>query len=622
MAKEITAQKWGNQREYVFALIGGAIGLGNVWRFPYLCYKNGGGAFLIPYFTFLFLGGIPIFILETSLGQFMQQAGITAWNLIPAFKGIGWCSAIIIFWLNCYYIIILGWALFYLINSTKSPLPWTTCDNEWNSVCCTTTISVDPVNNKSFLERPELCSADETATYPELEFWKRRTLQVHNSSGIDDIGGMRWEIVGTVFVMWVISYLCIFRGTKSTGKSVYITSTFPLVMMSTLIIRGVTLEGASKGLKFYLTPDFPKLLEIGVWIDAGTQVFFSYMIGIGTAIALGSYNDFRFNSFKWSLILCSFNASASFLSGIAIFSILGYMSTITGIDISEIAESGPGLAFIVYPRAVSIMPFPNLWAILFFTMLLMLGLASHYVGVDGLVAMIADLYPKQFKTSPAGRPILVGAICLICFLVGLPMMTDGGIYVFQIFDIYGASGLCLLWVAFFQTSVVSWIHGRHNYYKKMSLMYGGEINIFRFPWYIFGYLWQFVTPIVCMLVFIIKLTRMGRTVYDKTYLYPAWADAFGVCLASSSMIAIPIVFVLEFLRSNGGSLLDAYDRESSFLVNIRNREFYQKLMTAASNKWKDVLTERLSAETKEIIRKLQEPSEENQSSHDDVLLKT
>jgi len=622
MAKEIKAQKWGNQREYIFALIGGAIGLGNVWRFPYLCYKNGGGAFLIPYFTFLFLGGIPIFILETSLGQFMQQAGITAWNLIPAFKGIGWCSAIIIFWLNCYYIIILGWALFYLINSTKSPLPWTTCDNDWNSACCTTTISVDPETNKSFLERPEFCSAEESATYPELEFWKRRTLQVHNSPGIDDIGDMRWEIVGTVFAMWVISYLCIFRGTKSTGKSVYITSTFPLAMMSILIVRGVTLEGASKGLKFYLTPDFPKLLSINVWIDAGTQVFFSYMIGIGTAIALGSYNDFRFNSFKWSLVLCSFNASASFFSGIAIFSILGHMSTITGIDISEIAESGPGLAFIVYPRAVSIMPLPNLWAILFFTMLLMLGLASHYVGVDGLVAMIADLYPNKFKTSPTGRPILVGCICLLCFIVGLPMMTDGGIYVFQIFDIYGASGLCLLWVAFFQTSVVSWIHGRHNYYKKMSLMYGWEINVFRFPWYIFGYLWQFVTPFVCMVVFGIKLSQMNRTVYDKTYLYPAWADAFGVCLASSSMIAIPIVFVLEFLRSNGGSFLDAYDRQNSFLFNIRNVEFYSKLGNVALNKWKDVTTERLSAETKEIISKLQKPSEELQSSHNDVLLKT
>lgn len=107
-------QQWGQQREFIFALVGGAIGLGNIWRFPYLCYRNGGGVFLIPYFIFLFLGAIPIFLLEVSLGQFMQSGAITAWNLVPAFKGIGWCSCIIVFWLNAYYIIILGWDIFYL----------------------------------------------------------------------------------------------------------------------------------------------------------------------------------------------------------------------------------------------------------------------------------------------------------------------------------------------------------------------------------------------------------------------------------------------------------------------------------------------------------------------------
>ena len=106
--KEITQQRWGNQIEYFLALAGGAIGLGNVWRFPYLCYKNGGGAFLIPYFTFMFLGGVPMFLMESALGQFMQSAGMAAWNIIPAFKGVGWCSCVIIFWLNCYYIVILG----------------------------------------------------------------------------------------------------------------------------------------------------------------------------------------------------------------------------------------------------------------------------------------------------------------------------------------------------------------------------------------------------------------------------------------------------------------------------------------------------------------------------------
>lgn len=148
-------------------------------------------------------------------------------------------------------------------------------------------------------------------------------------------------------------------------------------MLLTLLVRGLTLEGAGKGIYFYLNPDISRLADPDVWLDAGTQVFFSYMIGIGTIISLGSYNKFHFNVFKWSLMLCAFNCTASIISGFAIFSVLGYMSEITGIPIKDVAESGPGLAFIVYPKALSMLPLPQLWAGLFFVMLLMLGLASQ-----------------------------------------------------------------------------------------------------------------------------------------------------------------------------------------------------------------------------------------------------
>ena len=156
-------------------------------------------------------------------------------------------------------IFIKGWALFYLFNSFISPLPWTTCGNAWNSDCCTTNIQTSD-NGSSFLVKPANCS--ENVTYPELEFWKRRSLQVHESPGIDDLGEMRWELIGLVFLAWVITFFCIFRGTKSTGKSVYVTSTFPLVMMIILIIRGVTLDGAMQGIEFYLKVVKPVKIDI------------------------------------------------------------------------------------------------------------------------------------------------------------------------------------------------------------------------------------------------------------------------------------------------------------------------------------------------------------------------
>jgi hypothetical protein len=153
--------QWDRQREFILSVAGGFIGLGNVWRFPYLCYKNGGGAFLIPYLIFLIMGGIPIFLLEVGMGQFMSRGGIEAWNIVPCFKGIGWASLVIVFWLNVYYIVILAWNLFYLVQSFSSVLPWTTCGNTWNTACCSET---------NFTVIPEGC--DKNTTYPEWEYWR------------------------------------------------------------------------------------------------------------------------------------------------------------------------------------------------------------------------------------------------------------------------------------------------------------------------------------------------------------------------------------------------------------------------------------------------------------------
>jgi len=282
--------QWTKQREFILSVAGGFIGLGNVWRFPYLCYKNGGGAFLIPYLIFLVLGGIPIFLLEIGMGQFMARGGIEAWGLAPCFKGIGWASLVIVFWLNVYYIVILAWNLFYLFQSFSAVLPWSVCGNWWNTVCCSTEMKNITDGQKSELLRPENCTLDMTVTYPEAEYWKLRVLKL--SDGLGNPDGFQWELVATLAVSWIICYGCIWKGVKSTGKSVYVTSTFPLVMLIILLVRGLTLPGASKGIEFYIKPNMTMLKTPQVWIDAGTQIFFSYAICLGSLTSLGK----RFSS--------------------------------------------------------------------------------------------------------------------------------------------------------------------------------------------------------------------------------------------------------------------------------------------------------------------------------------
>ncbi|KAM6385763.1 sodium- and chloride-dependent GABA transporter 2-like isoform 1-T5 [Alca torda] len=320
--------QWNNKLEYVLSVAGEIIGLGNVWRFPYLCYKNGGGAFFIPYLIFLFTCGIPVFFLETALGQYTSQGGVTAWRRIcPLFEGIGYASQVIVILLNFYYIIVLAWALFYLFSSFTIDLPWGSCDHEWNTGNC---LELQKANST-------LNVTNENATSPVIEFWERRVLKI--SDGIQHLGSLRWELALCLLLAWIICYFCIWKGVKSTGKVVYFTATFPYLMLIVLLIRGVSLPGASQGILFYLYPDLSRLGDPQVWMDAGTQIFFSYAICLGCLTALGSYNKYHNNCYRDCVALCFLNSGTSFVAGFAIFSILGFMAEEQGVPIAEVAES-------------------------------------------------------------------------------------------------------------------------------------------------------------------------------------------------------------------------------------------------------------------------------------------
>ncbi|XP_076342297.1 sodium- and chloride-dependent GABA transporter 1-like [Tachypleus tridentatus] len=121
--------EWEGKLDFVLSSINYAVGLGNVWRFPYLCYENGGGAFLFPYLICLVLCAAPLFFLEVAIGQYLSVGGIGIWNLVPIFKGIGSVSMVIVCLYNIYYVVIIAWTLFYFVFSMTSPLPWESCGN-------------------------------------------------------------------------------------------------------------------------------------------------------------------------------------------------------------------------------------------------------------------------------------------------------------------------------------------------------------------------------------------------------------------------------------------------------------------------------------------------------------
>uniref|UniRef100_A0A669BCB3 Transporter n=1 Tax=Oreochromis niloticus TaxID=8128 RepID=A0A669BCB3_ORENI len=520
-------ETWTRQMDFIMSCVGFAVGLGNVWRFPYLCYKNGGGVFLIPYLLIVFIGGIPVFFLEIALGQFMKQGGVSAWNIAPLFKGLGLASMVIVFFCNTYYIMILVWGLYFLFHSFTNPLPWATCGHPWNTPNCTQDFRRTCHNRST--SQPALPS--------------RKVLRL--SGGLHEPGDISYEMVLCLIATWIIVYFCMWKGVKSTGKVVYFTALFPYLVLVVLLAHGVTLPGALDGIVYYLKPDWSKLGEAQVWIDAGTQIFFSYAIGLGALTALGSYNRFHNNCYQDAFVLALINSGTSFFAGFVVFSVLGFMATEQGVDISKVAESGPGLAFIAYPKAVTLMPLAPLWAALFFFMLLILGLDSQFVGVEGLITGIMDMLPPKYALGSLRREVVAAICCIICFLIDMSMVTEGGMYVFQLFDYYSASGITLLWQAFWECVVVAWVYGADRFMDDVARMIGYQ------PLPYMKWCWSYITPFVCVGVFLFHVVNYKPLTYNTVYTYPIWGEALGWALALSSMLCIPVTVLYKLLRCKG-----------------------------------------------------------------------
>ncbi|KAH7958483.1 hypothetical protein HPB49_001988 [Dermacentor silvarum] len=470
----------------------------------------------------------------------------------------------IAFYVDFYYNVIIAWALYYLVASFTTELPWTNCNNSWNTEHCLELAygqrllrlpanesssplddGVDGRDTNATDDPDKALAVDVRANYttPAEEYFTRHLLQLQYSSGIDDLGSIKWDMALCLLAVYIICYFSLWKGISTSGKVVWFTALFPYCVLFILLIRGTTLPGAAQGIAYYLTPDFSVLSNPRVWVDAATQVFFSLGPGFGVLLAFSSYNEFHNNVYRDALLTSAVNSATSFLAGFVIFSVLGYMAQRADIPIEKVATEGkhscPGLVFIVYPEAIAAMPGSTFWAIIFFLMLLTLGLDSSFGGSEAIITGFSDEYPFVKRH----RELFVAGLFTLYYIIGLASCTQGGVYVVNMLDRYAASYSILIAV-FFEAVAVSWIYGIRRFSEDIQEMLGFPVGL----WWKFC--WAFVAPFFILVIIASGLVNYERLTYNE-YKYPWSADAVGICVAASSVLCIPAFALWNLIRTPG-----------------------------------------------------------------------
>jgi NSS family neurotransmitter:Na+ symporter len=409
---------WTKNLFFVLAAIGGAVGLGSLWRFPYVTYENGGGAFFIPFVVCLLLVGVPLILFEISLGKwgngsiassFHKRDKKTTW--------IGWWvlinSIVIVF----YYAVVLAWSLEYVFYSINQ---------SWG---------------------------DDTAT-----FFTKEVLSMTGQPF--EWGNFNYWTFICLISIWGAIYYFVKDGTKRISKVLLITVPIPFILLLILSINSLLNEGGIGGVSYFFTPQFDQITNISVWSSAASQVILSLGLGMGQLVAFSSKRKDNKNTIKSSFTIAMSVLLFSLLAGITVFSTLGTLAYNQGVAVTDLENiQGIFLAFVTYPAAISQLPLASLWGVIFFSMLVL-------VGIDSVLAVVeANLVGFEEMSKKLTKSRLTLIICIICLAGGLFFSFGNGLYCLDIVD-HWVADYAILSIMFLQGVILATSKSLNKFISK------------------------------------------------------------------------------------------------------------------------------------------------------------
>lgn len=401
-----TRENWSARSGFIIAAIGSAVGLGNIWRFPYVAYENGGGAFLIPYLIAIFAAGLPLLFLDYAVGHKYRSAPPTAYKKLFNFESLGWWQVMVTLIIGIYYASVLSWAGTYVFYSIGQ---------KWGE------------DTQSFFFNTYLQTGD----------------------------GLSFGFVPVLFfgllVVWAVVMLILYGGVKKGVElSNKIFMPMLVILFTILVIQSLRLPGAVDGLNAFFTPNWEAMKDYKVWLAAFGHIFFSLSIGFGIMLTYASYLKAKTNLTGSGMVVALANSSFEILAGVGIFAALGFMAHNAGVPVKEVVSGGIGLAFIAFPKIISSLGAGgDLFGFLFFASLTVAGITSM---VSILEVPIAAFQDKLGWGRTKAVSIIGGGSAVISILL---FSTHSAITLVDIID-YFANNIGIVGGGLLSIIVVSW----------------------------------------------------------------------------------------------------------------------------------------------------------------------
>ncbi|XP_060083048.1 sodium- and chloride-dependent betaine transporter-like [Ylistrum balloti] len=510
--------------------------MSDFWRFPYLVWRNGGGAFLLAFGVILIACGIPLYFLEVFIGQYSGKDVFEIWEFSPIFKGIGISIALLNLGYVSYVSTMRYWLLEYLRQSFTTDLPWTACGNTWNTNSCV--VSRTLLSSTTDRDQWNSSHSFSTDVLAEEEFWQHNILSL--SGGINEIGSLRWSLVLWAILLKVIVIISLLKSVKTVGKLMLLTTFFPPLLGLAMLIQATTQNGAREGLLFLFKPDFARLAESRVWMEASFMAFYALGPGWGGVIVMGSHVKFHSNCLRNVLIAIAGDVFIAVFSSVVLFSVIGVMASEMDVPVENVVKSGMSIGLVGYSRAMTYLPAPYVWAVIFFFAITIVGLDAQAVCTETVVSFLEGFGNRLGRHSHLYLVLMVNVVTLI---INLPFCTQAGPYMFQLVDWYLPTWSVVM-IGLLEVIAIMWFYGGDRVDCGLQSMTGRKMP------HLVRLTAAYISPFLFIMLLVSSFVTYRPPKYGL-YQYPGYTRVIGWVISCAVVAPIPLHVIWQFTKLKG-----------------------------------------------------------------------